>query len=134
MNDSEIIRVLSSIVLASAPLIIAVCGETLTERSGVINLSLDGTMLMAAMTGFVVAFTFGNVWLGFLAGAGITSEVLPSVSTVPLGVIPLSAPAIANPSGRRRASAMPSTAILSVIVGATDFSTPTSNPDRDGQI
>jgi simple sugar transport system permease protein len=71
MNDSEIIRVLSSIVLASAPLIIAVCGETITERSGVINLSLDGTMLMAAMTGFVVAFTFGNVWLGFLAGAGI---------------------------------------------------------------
>lgn len=71
MNDSEIIRILSSIVLASAPLIIAVCGETLTERSGVINLSLDGTMLMAAMTGFVVAFTFGNVWLGFLAGAGI---------------------------------------------------------------
>jgi ABC-type uncharacterized transport system permease subunit len=71
MNDSEIIRVLSSIVLVSAPLIIAVCGETLTERSGVINLSLDGTMLMAAMTGFVVAFTFGNVWLGFLAGAGI---------------------------------------------------------------
>jgi simple sugar transport system permease protein len=69
MNDSEIILILSSIVLASAPLIIAVCGETITERSGVINLSLDGTMMMAAMTGFVIAYTLDNVWLGFLAGA-----------------------------------------------------------------
>lgn len=69
MNDSEIVLILSSIVLASAPLIIAVCGETITERSGVVNLSLDGTMLMSAMTGFVVAFTFDNLWLGFLAGA-----------------------------------------------------------------
>jgi simple sugar transport system permease protein len=69
MNDSEIVLIFSSIILASAPLIIAVCGETITERSGVINLSLDGTMMMAAMTGFVIAFTFDNVWLGFLAGA-----------------------------------------------------------------
>lgn len=69
MNDSEIVLILSSIVLASAPLIIAVCGETITERSGVINLSLDGTMMMAAMTGFVIAYTLDNVWLGFLAGA-----------------------------------------------------------------
>jgi simple sugar transport system permease protein len=71
MNDSEIILILSSIVLASAPLIIAVCGETITERSGVINLSLDGTMLMSAMTGFVVAYTLDNLWLGFLAGAAV---------------------------------------------------------------
>jgi ABC-type uncharacterized transport system permease subunit len=71
MNDSELVRILSSIVLASAPLIIAVCGETLTERSGVVNLSLDGTMLMAAMLGFVVALETNNVWLGFAAGAGI---------------------------------------------------------------
>jgi ABC-type uncharacterized transport system permease subunit len=69
MNDAEIIRILASIILASAPLIIAVCGETITERSGVVNLSLDGSMLMAAMTGFVVALQTDQVWLGFLAGA-----------------------------------------------------------------
>lgn len=73
MNDSEIVRILSSIVLASAPLMIAVCGETITERSGVINLSLDGTMLMAAMVGFIAGLTSGSVWVGFLAGAGIGS-------------------------------------------------------------
>jgi len=71
MDDSELIRFLASIVLAATPLIIAVCGETITERSGVVNLSLDGTMLMAAMLGFIVALETNNVWLGFLAGAGI---------------------------------------------------------------
>lgn len=71
MNDTELVRILASILLTSAPLIIAVCGETITERSGVINLSLDGSMLMAAMLGFIVALQSNNVWLGFLAGAGI---------------------------------------------------------------
>jgi hypothetical protein len=46
-------------------LIIAVCGED-TERAGVVNLSLDGTMLMAAMAGFVAGLKTENVWLGFL--------------------------------------------------------------------
>lgn len=69
MNEGELIRILASIVLQSAPLIIAVCGETITERAGVINLSLDGTMLMAAMTGFVVGLKTDSVWVGFLAAA-----------------------------------------------------------------
>ncbi len=69
MNESEWVRIFSSIVLLSAPLIIAVCGEIFTERSGVINLSLDGSMLMAAMVGFVTALKTDSVWIGFLAGA-----------------------------------------------------------------
>jgi len=51
MNESQLIKVLSSIVLQATPLMIAVCGETITERAGVVNLSLDGTMLLAAMAG-----------------------------------------------------------------------------------
>ena len=69
MNDSDFVRVLASIMLQSSPLIIAVCGEILTERSGLINLSLDGSMLMAAMVGFVFGLQTQNVWLGFAAGA-----------------------------------------------------------------
>lgn len=68
MASSPLILTLASIVLASTPLVIAVCGEILTERSGIVNLSLDGTMLMAAMTGFVVALETENIWFGFLAG------------------------------------------------------------------
>ena len=69
MNDAQLIAVLASIVLQASPLIIAVCGEILTERSGVVNLSLDGSMLMSAMTGFLVGMKTDNVWLGFAAAA-----------------------------------------------------------------
>lgn len=69
--ESELIRTLASIILQSAPLAIAVCGETITERAGVINLSVDGSMLLAAMTGFVVALQSDNIWLGFLAAAAV---------------------------------------------------------------
>lgn len=70
MNDLEqLLKTLSSIVLQSSPLIIAVCGETITERAGLINLSLDGTMLLSAMTGFVVGLKTHSLILGFLAAA-----------------------------------------------------------------
>jgi len=58
-------------ILQATPLMIAVTGETITERSGIVNLSLDGSMLMAAMTGFVVGLKTDSVWLGFLAAAAV---------------------------------------------------------------
>ncbi len=67
MNNSELIAVLASILLQASPLMIAVMGETISERAGMINLSLDGTMLLSAMAGFIAAYETGNVWLGFLA-------------------------------------------------------------------
>lgn len=69
MDNAQLIAVIASIVLQASPLIIAVCGEIMTERSGVVNLSLDGTMLMAAMTAFVIGLKTQNVWLGFAAAA-----------------------------------------------------------------
>jgi len=87
MNEPEFVRVLASIILASSPLIIAVCGETLTERAGVVNLSLDGTMLMAAMTGFVIALETDSVWFGFLAGAiiGMIFAAIVAFGSITLG-------------------------------------------------
>jgi len=67
--NNELIRTLSSILLQSSPLMIAVCGETITERAGVINLSVDGSILLAAMTGFVVGLQTDSLLLGFLAAA-----------------------------------------------------------------
>ncbi|MGD8553613.1 MAG: ABC transporter permease [Anaerolineales bacterium] len=69
MNELEWVRVFASIVLQATPLMIAVCGETITERAGIVNLSLDGTMLLSAMTGFIAGLLTGSVWLGFLAAA-----------------------------------------------------------------
>ncbi len=66
---------LASILLASAPLIFATIGETMTEKSGVINLSLDGSILLSAMIGFAAAYLTGNVWLGFVAAAIVSMIV-----------------------------------------------------------
>jgi general nucleoside transport system permease protein len=51
----------------SAPLVFAVIGETIGEKAGVTNLSLDGSILLSAMVGFAVAFTTDNLYLAFLA-------------------------------------------------------------------
>ncbi|MGH2535965.1 MAG: ABC transporter permease [Candidatus Promineifilaceae bacterium] len=87
MNDSELVLVLSSIMLQSAPLIIAVCGEILTERSGVVNLSLDGSLLLAALAGFVAALAAGSVWVGFLAAAavGASLALIVALGSIRLG-------------------------------------------------
>jgi len=61
----------ATLLLQSAPLIIAVCGETISERVGVVNLSLDGSMLISAMTGFVAAYLTGSALVGFLAAAAV---------------------------------------------------------------
>ena len=64
-----------SILLASAPLIFATLGEAITEKAGVITLSLDGSIMLSAMAGFGVALTTGSVWLGFIAAALVSMAV-----------------------------------------------------------
>ena len=67
MDTNLIILTLASMLADSSPLVFAVIGETLSEKSGVTNLSLDGTILLSAMVGFAVAFTTDNLYLAFLA-------------------------------------------------------------------
>jgi len=66
MPDSLVIETLRSVLAASTPLVFAGIGETLTEKAGIINLSLDGSILLAAMAGFAVSFVSGSVALGIL--------------------------------------------------------------------
>jgi general nucleoside transport system permease protein len=73
--DSPLLNSFASIFGWAGPVIFAVMGETLTERSGVINLSLNGSIILAAMVGFAAASMTGSFTLGFLAGAGIGALV-----------------------------------------------------------
>lgn len=66
MNE-ELINTLSSIVANATPLVIASIGETITERAGVVNLSLDGSIILSAMVGFAAAFVSGSAIVGILA-------------------------------------------------------------------
>ena len=59
--------ILLTIATASTPLLIASVGELVVERSGVLNLGVEGMMVMGAVTGFGVALSTGSPWLGVLA-------------------------------------------------------------------
>lgn len=75
MEFNQLIIGLASVVAAASPIVFAVLGETLSERAGVINLSLNGLIILTAMAGFVVALITDSVVLGFLAGAAIGALV-----------------------------------------------------------
>ena len=75
---------LASVLAASPPILFAVLGETITERAGVINLSLDGSILLSAMVGFVVALESGSVPLGFLAAMVVGALIALIVAFVSL--------------------------------------------------
>ncbi len=66
---------LASIVAGASPLLFASIGETINEKAGVINLSLDGSMMLAALAGFVAAVETGSVWAGFPAAAAVGAAV-----------------------------------------------------------
>jgi simple sugar transport system permease protein len=67
--DSSLANSIASIFAWAGPVIFAVMGETITERAGVMNLSLNGSMILTAMVGFAAASLTGNFVIGFLAGA-----------------------------------------------------------------
>ncbi len=64
----DILVGLAGVLAAAAPVLFAVIGETITERAGVINLSLNGSILLSAMAGFAVTYLTQSIVLGFLAG------------------------------------------------------------------
>ncbi len=55
----------------ATPIIFATLGEIITERAGVLNLGIEGIMLMGAMTGFIATITSGSLMFGILMAAGI---------------------------------------------------------------
>lgn len=59
--------ILLTIATAATPLLIAAIGELVVERSGVLNLGVEGMMLMGAVSGFAAAQFTGSAWLGMIA-------------------------------------------------------------------
>ena len=56
--------VILTIITAATPLLLAAIGELVTERSGVLNLGVEGMMIMGAVCGFAAAYTSGSALLG----------------------------------------------------------------------
>ncbi len=71
MNDIDLnlvlVAVLSGTLRLSTPIALGALGGIFSERAGVVNIAIEGLMLSAAFTGFLVGATSGNLWLGVLA-------------------------------------------------------------------
>lgn len=89
---------LQATVRMAAPLTFTAVGETYGERAGVINIGLEGLMLIGAVTAYAVAFASGNIWLGVLAAglAAMVFGVLFGVVTITLGANQIVAGAALN--------------------------------------
>ncbi|MHB8194082.1 MAG: ABC transporter permease [Bellilinea sp.] len=85
-SRTVVLGILYSGIRLATPYIFAAIGETFAQRSGVLNLGVDGIMLMGAYSGFFVGMKSGNVWLGLLAAAvvGILMGLLMSLISVTL--------------------------------------------------
>jgi simple sugar transport system permease protein len=89
------IAVLGGAVRVSTPYLFVSLGETLTEKSGRVNLGLEGTLVLGAMSAYGVAYLTGSPWLGVLV-AGLAGALLgcvhglicnlPRVNDIALGI------------------------------------------------
>ena len=80
MSTAEILVGLSGVVAAAAPVVFATIGETISERAGVINLSVNGTIILSAMASFAIAVGTNSLILGFLTGMAVGELVVFLVS------------------------------------------------------
>ena len=71
LTATVLIGILASGIRLATPYLYAAIGETFGQRSGVLNLGVEGQMLLGAFFAFYVASTTGNLWLGLLAAAGV---------------------------------------------------------------
>ncbi len=89
------LAILGGAIRVSTPFLFVSLGECITERSGRVNLGLEGTLVMGAMSGYGVSYLSGSPWLGVLA-AGSIGAVLgamhgwlcgkPRVNDIALGI------------------------------------------------
>ena len=71
MNASLLELVLVAVVTAATPLFLAALGELVAERSGVLNLGVEGMMVMGAACGFAAAYATGSTLVGALVGTAV---------------------------------------------------------------
>ena len=81
---NELIFLFSTTLMYSTPLIFTALGGVMSEKSGVINIGLEGMMTFGAFSASWVAITTNNPWLGLLAGglAGLLLSLFHAVASI----------------------------------------------------
>src|ERR1700726_3665727 len=76
-----LLAVLGGAVRVSTPFLFVSLGECITERAGRVNLGLEGTLVMGAMTAYTVSCYVGSFWLSSLASAlGLDEAVIVNIA------------------------------------------------------
>ena len=81
---NELLSIVLTIMTAATPLLIAAMGELVVERSGVLNLGVEGMMAVGAVSAFVIALKYNNPYIGILAaiGAGMAISLVFAFLTI----------------------------------------------------
>jgi len=84
--EEIIISVVQRTLVAGTPLLLGTVGEIISERSGILNLGVEGVMAVGAVTAFIVTHHTGNPWLGLCAAivAGMLFSMVHAFASVSL--------------------------------------------------
>ncbi|QYZ70457.1 ABC transporter permease [Neotabrizicola shimadae] len=69
LGGINLVTLVASLMVAAVPIMLAAIGELVVEKSGVLNLGVEGMMVMGAICGFIAAVNTGSPVLGFVGGA-----------------------------------------------------------------
>lgn len=78
MPDTIVVAILAAAITAGTPILYAALGELVTERAGILNLGVEGIMLVGAVSGFIAGVTSGSSWFG-LAAAMVAGGAVASI-------------------------------------------------------
>ena len=77
-TEAFVASLIAGMIAAGVPLLLAGLGEQISEKAGVLNIGIEGMMLLGAYGGFVAAYFLQSVWLGFLVG-GLSGAALAAL-------------------------------------------------------
>ncbi len=69
LGEINPVLLIASLMVAATPLLLAAIGELVVEKAGVLNLGVEGMMIVGAISGFAISVETGSPWLGFVAAA-----------------------------------------------------------------
>ncbi|SDX63501.1 nucleoside ABC transporter membrane protein [Ruegeria halocynthiae] len=69
LGEINPVLLVASLMVAATPLLLAAIGELVVEKAGVLNLGVEGMMIIGAISGFAISVETGSPWLGFIAAA-----------------------------------------------------------------
>lgn len=86
MDSALLIAILAASITAGTPILFAALGELVTERAGILNLGVEGIMLVGAVGGFISAYLWADPWMGVVAAVivGMLMALIHAFLTITL--------------------------------------------------